>query len=418
MKSAARSEKAKETAAKRKANKQIGPPGKRLASSGSATLNTTPIPPNLDQHSAAPTTFHPESVPPNVNQQVRATETELIRIENERRRQAYHELEQEDKSNSAHQRMASVTVKRGSLSLGGPIDDLINAGTREGLGCRRDVIKIYFGNDKIGECGSADRIVHLIGSRNSHTCCLDHTDHLRCDNSPDGCQRCAPQSTTGCCDLCSPHLLDIFLSSELPTKARTSKRSYCAPYEMEAKDRTFQRALLDWREEKALEKLGDNDYEEYGVVLFMSDEILQRIIDCFHYRKISTLDGIKKETHWRSDLIETYGPSILTIVQKVDPPATTSTSDISISNTSPSLNTPVSGPSAQPSSSTAQVPTNFGPKPTKVRVCSACKQPGHNSESYCIIGSTQSLILTRIKQGMSRKNCCLVTGCCWSFRCS
>ncbi|KAK7692968.1 hypothetical protein QCA50_004609 [Cerrena zonata] len=365
-KSTARAEKAKETSAKRKAEKQIGPPSKRLALSSpnpSTSSNVTYQPSSSANglHVARPSNPHSEPLPPSSNHQQECnpevpghsdhhhpstTDAESTRIEVEKRRQRYHEQEKIVKP--AHQRTAAV--KQQVVVFGGPIDELINAGTRDGLGCRRKVINVYFENDK-----------------------TDDTDHLECDNTPTGCQWCAPKTVAACCDLCSPNLLDFFSTHTEPgVKSRAPNKSHCPPYEMRPVDQSFQLALFEWREEKALEKLGVFDYEEYGVVLFMSDEILQRLIDCFHYRKLSTLDSIKKETRWRNDLIDTYGPSILALVHKEEATLLASSSD------------QVSGPSVQPSasSSTPQSSLNTplsGTKPTKSRVCSACKQPGHNN---------------------------------------
>lgn len=121
--------------------------------------------------------------------------------------------------------------------------------------------------------------------------------------------------------------------------------------------------------------LGDDDFEEYGVALFMSDEIIQRLIDCFHYHKLLTVESIRRETHWRRDLTNTYGPSILSLVHQFDPPP--SLSGILDTQQSSSVS---SLPPAMSSSSNVQTNASSHTKSGKARVCSACKQPGHNSE--------------------------------------
>ncbi|KAK7682120.1 hypothetical protein QCA50_014706 [Cerrena zonata] len=371
-KSAIRADKKKQAAAKRKATQQIGPSSKRLASNSNTPLpvplippqttsSATPDVPNIGLSTEAifsgPT--HISMVPPETTTHTfphRANDagvqdpershqqtSESTRIEIEKRRSTYHE--QEEQHETPHQR----TSNKKGVHLGGPIDDLINAGTRDGLGCRRKVIEIYFENDKTA----------------------DNTDHLDCDNDcSTGCLRCAPRIPLACCDLCSPKLLEIFQSQpEHTIKNRAPQKSHCAPYEMEPRDRDFKRALSQWREEKACEMLGEFDYEEYGAPLFMSDSILQRIADCFHYGKILTVESIKKETHWRSDLTDTYGTSLLAVVQQFNPQAT-------VTGNQQTGNAPAT--TATSSAMSVSVPTT---KSTKTRVCSACKQPGHNKSN-------------------------------------
>lgn len=66
-------------------------------------------------------------------------------LEDEQRRLTYYEKHQSGDSLKPKQKETRTVV------IGGPIDDLINAGTRPGLMCRRKVIDLYFENDKIGK---------------------------------------------------------------------------------------------------------------------------------------------------------------------------------------------------------------------------------------------------------------------------
>ena len=201
----------------------------------------------------------------------------------------------------------------------------------------------------------------------SHTCRLDDTDHLQCDtDSSTGCIRCAPQEIVECCDICSPNILTLLTPPpDVTTKSRASKKAHCAHYEMGPRERDFKAALSQWRSEKALDKLGETDFTEYGVILFMSDEIFHRLIDCFHYGKISTVDSIRKETRWRHDLADTYGPSLIALIRQFDPTPTLPLAQNENSR------------EAAPLNSSSANPRN--PKGGKTR-CSACKQLGHNSE--------------------------------------
>lgn len=82
----------------------------------------------------------------------------------EAQRKVYHEAE----SIGANKSKQAGKTKR-EVIVGSAIDDFINARTREGLTCRRDILDVYFDNDKSGECLSELRIeAHGILMDNSH----------------------------------------------------------------------------------------------------------------------------------------------------------------------------------------------------------------------------------------------------------
>ena len=138
---------------------------------------------------------------------------------------------------------------------------------------------------------------------------------------------------------------------------------------MGQREHDFKAALSEWRSEKAMDKLGETDFLEYGVILFMSDEIFHRLVDCFHYGKISTVESIRKETRWRQDLTDTYGPSLITLIHRFNHKTTP---------TLPQNEAAREAPALIPSTSSGNARSS---KAGKTR-CSACKQLGHNSEYF------------------------------------
>ncbi|KAK7687654.1 hypothetical protein QCA50_008869 [Cerrena zonata] len=343
---AQRAEKRKLTAAKRKAQKQAGPPSKRSVSSSGAPAVTNTLPPHASDHELDSSESEDEDVD-------NPRSVDCSSIDRERRRIGYHA---QDRDSDTPRAFPSQAIKpKQVVVVGGPIDDLINAGTREGLGCRRKVIEIYFENDKIA----------------------GNTDHLLCDTSVStGCLRCSPKPTTVCCDLCTPNaFIHLFPSSDTITKSRTAQKSRIPPYTMDSKDMQCRDALDHWRGKAALELLGEFIVEEYGDIAFMSDEILQRIVDCIHFGKTLTLDTLKKETGWRNNLIQQYGQSLLDAVRDYLPsPSQTATGSVSGSSALevvPQTHDTVGGLGV----------SSAGRGKRKTGTCSMCGQTGHNKSN-------------------------------------
>lgn len=114
-------------------------------------------------------------------------------------------------------------------------------------------------------------------------------------------------------------------------------------YDAADHDRKLFLELEKWRDERAIEALGCANFEEWGAEMFMSDETLQRLVDCAHVGKLQTVEAIHRETRWRKDHTVKFGTSLLEIITMC----------------APALSLPVK--------STA-------------RNCSACGNPGHNSK--------------------------------------
>lgn len=129
-------------------------------------------------------------------------------------------------------------------------------------------------------------------------------------------------------------------------------------------DNNLKEGLRVWRREQATAILGQQKVRKWGAILFMSDEIVQRIVDCAHGGKISTAEHIAKETQWRRDYVDRCAVSLLALI---------------------ALHAPQPPPPAAPASKVlAALSANdpgIGAGPAKrVLRCGACKELGHTSK--------------------------------------
>ncbi|KLO16401.1 P-loop containing nucleoside triphosphate hydrolase protein [Schizopora paradoxa] len=238
------------------------------------------------------------------------------------------------------------------------MDDFINAGSKDrtGLGCRRVVVRKYTDKGKI-----------LVD------------DSMEC-HPPHGCSRCQPRPSRLCCDLCNSdqfwaHPVFSNLSAKSTTNSRkksSTGRSVIQKYEPTMDDIKLRDLLYGWRDRKAEEVLPPAHYTSFGPDIFMTDIILERIIDCAHKDKISTNGDLAKETCWRRT--EEYGAEIIAMIRSVRPvvPSTPFTS-------SP---LPAREPFQQIEPQPAFLPGVAGslapPKQRRQVQCSVCKRVGHN----------------------------------------
>lgn len=81
------------------------------------------------------------------------------KLDVEAQRKVYHEAEVD----GAKKNKQAGKVKR-DIVVGSAIDDFINAKTREGLTCRRDVLNVYFDNDKSSKFSQSFVLKHMVSS--------------------------------------------------------------------------------------------------------------------------------------------------------------------------------------------------------------------------------------------------------------
>lgn len=133
-------------------------------------------------------------------------------------------------------------------------------------------------------------------------------------------------------------------------------------------DINLKEGLKLWRREQAIAILGQQKVRKWGAVLFMSDEIVQRLVDCAHDGKIRTAEHIAKETRWRGDYIEQCAVSLLAVIA------------------AHSLPLPAVTVAPTPASRVLTLLATNNPSigtPTKQTMkCSACKGMGHTSKFF------------------------------------
>lgn len=128
---------------------------------------------------------------------------------------------------------------------------------------------------------------------------------------------------------------------------------------MTLKDYSLQDALFDWHDIKALLQFNPAIVDNFGPGLFISDDIIMRIIDCAQAGKILTVTQLIKETSWRDDWAKEFGPSLLLLIHEHYPPpaSTSATEGTTLAD-------------AQP----------LAPRKRAPQRCSACQELGHNSK--------------------------------------
>ena len=238
---------------------------------------------------------------------------------------------------------ASKKGKGKGRELEAAMDDYINA-QHLGFDCRRIVPILYFRNDKTRKCSR----VHLTFP--SLTKYNPATDYFTlCDTTKEtGCDRCRPHVSAICCDFCHPEEFAKYHISVPEKSQKMASKSHIKAFDMTPEDTKLKHAIQTWRHEKANLKFRAATVRTLGIRIFMSDEVLNRIVGCAHYGKISTVDDLFKETDWTRERVSDYGEDILSLIHQHHPPVTET-------------------PSSESSRKHAQVR------------CRACKEFGHNS---------------------------------------
>ena len=75
-------------------------------------------------------------------------------------------------------------------------------------------------------------------------------------------------------------------------------RSRLKDYDRDDWDYTLESVLDKFRFETTERKYGHAALDMMGTGLVMSDEVLQWIVPCTHYRKIQSLEDLIRETRW------------------------------------------------------------------------------------------------------------------------
>ncbi|KAJ7800013.1 hypothetical protein B0H13DRAFT_2390679 [Mycena leptocephala] len=172
------------------------------------------------------------------------------------------------------------------------MDDMINAGS-EGrrIKCFRVPSRLYFGSDRMA------------------------SDHLQCrDDLPDGCPRCAAKLPPVCCELCTPAHFVSFAIVDLPKPAPIPSKSRNKPYKAEARDMQLRDALHEFRRAATVMKFSRAVLKNSGPGVVMSNEVLQRIVDCAHWHKIDSTEQLERETRWAG--VPDFGAKVVALINE------------------------------------------------------------------------------------------------------
>lgn len=178
---------------------------------------------------------------------------------------------------------------------------------------------------------------------------------------PSGCPRCGENGSPICCDVEHPNYFKTFSIPPLKVD-HTMCRSRIKPVKLNertAADVKLIDALEDWCEATTKTRYGEAALLDFGPSLIMSTRVLDRIIDCVHHNKISSVQDLAHETRW--DEVGRYGSEILAVIQAIYP-------------------LPPLADNPEPQSSQ-------GPPSAKKIRCGSCGQLGHNGMKFILLAS-------------------------------
>lgn len=149
--------------------------------------------------------------------------------------------------------------------------------------------------------------------------CLTASNHMACRTDvPLGCPRCAVTTPIICCELCTPGHFESFAHVDEPKRKAQPSRSHVeTDYKADSHQMDLRDALDAFREAKTIAIFGLANLRDLGPSLIMSNDVLERIIDCSRARKISSREELVKETRWHRAAED--GEEILTIVRSHQP---------------------------------------------------------------------------------------------------
>lgn len=189
---------------------------------------------------------------------------------------------------------------------GSAMDDFINLPSF--VPCRRLVPQLYFANNK-----RSKSFFVLRWRFYSWNVVVD--GHHRCNPaSPAGCQRCAWQPSSTCCDKCHSQAFEKF--RVLSVKKKPSPRRSIIPT---MNTRSSQHSLVEdviykWRYTQAVKHFGAGVVRCLGPQLLMSQDVLDRILVCWTRGKITDLSHFYRETLWSTEWVKFYGQSLIDIL--------------------------------------------------------------------------------------------------------
>jgi len=151
----------------------------------------------------------------------------------------------------------------------------------------------------------------------------------------------------------------------MPQPKRKPCQVKVSAYTPLATDNTLKCALLDWRDKTARARWSSNDF---GPDVLMHINIVSRIVDLAHARKLANVDKLKEQVPW--SFAHEYGADIMAIISLHTPAP----------ESSPFISTPLQS-RACTTVPLASTPTPHArkPRPSSSWTCGTCKELGHRS---------------------------------------
>ncbi|KAG2344669.1 hypothetical protein BDR05DRAFT_947343 [Suillus weaverae] len=159
-------------------------------------------------------------------------------------------------------------------------------------------------------------------------------------------------------------------ASAVPYRSRLTK------HEMGPKEHELCDSLEDWQEAATERIYGGSNLNDYGPSLVMPDSVLDCIVDCAHYKKIVTIDDLRKETQWSG--VDQFGGDVIAVIHCIIPvpipvPVFTSNPLQPLPRQSVNITSLNTQAAAHP-----LAPTVTNQKQSR---CSACNLEGHNKQN-------------------------------------
>ncbi|KAI5986455.1 hypothetical protein EDC04DRAFT_2553148, partial [Pisolithus marmoratus] len=184
-----------------------------------------------------------------------------------------------------------------------------------------------------------------------------------------GCVQCVLTTPLVCCDLHNPTVFSL-VDALSPVTIKNTACSHLSKYTMDERELALCDTLEDWREAKAVAKLGSACIMDFGAGFILPSPMIDHIIDSAHHLKLQTINDLRKETHWLG--VGLYGTEVLAIVHQIIPQP--SDMPALIRMPIPACSALQPHPQVQ---SPAVVASTFTSEVRKSR-CSACGLSGHN----------------------------------------
>lgn len=105
------------------------------------------------------------------------------------------------------------------------------------------------------------------------------------------------------------------LAPPLPPR---KKKSSLKEYKRGEPEVRLARALNNWRQATTAAKYGEAILKDMGSSVVLTNGQLERLVDCAHFGKVTTMDQLNREVQWSS--ADEFGQDVLNIILAECPP--------------------------------------------------------------------------------------------------